>query len=155
MILVIGYGNTLYSDDGIGPYIVDRLRDEITDDEAVLLTVHQLTAELTEPISRASSVIFVDVEYGAKPGQITCIEVKPSEDAFGLFSHHVTPTSLLSGAAVLYGKAPNSLLFSIGGTNFALGTTFSEIVRVAIPWLLEMIKERIVLCTNMVSSNLS
>ena len=57
--LVIGYGNTLRSDDGAGQRVAEKIGQwELPGVGA--LAVHQLTPELAENIAQADAVIFVD-----------------------------------------------------------------------------------------------
>ena len=151
MILVIGYGNPLCGDDGIGPCAVERLADEESPAEAEYLTLRQLTPELAEPISRADTVIFVDAADGGAPGNITChkltLPAEPSQTAPGAFTHHVDAAALLESARLLYGKYPVAYLFTVAGENFELGDSFSSGVESALPLLLDQLKAKIGNCS--------
>jgi hydrogenase maturation protease len=161
MILAIGYGNPLCGDDGIGPYAIGRLADSGTEPEfhgsIECLSLHQLTPELAEPISRAQAVVFIDAACGNTPGGITCYKLaRPSNPAGatpGAFTHNVNPESLLKNAESLYGRRPVAYLYTVSGENFNLGDSFSPAVEAALPRLLERLKARIVRCMNLVSLN--
>src|ERR1017187_7308080 len=56
--LILAYGNPLRGDDGIGPEAGERLRSIIQDSDVEIRTMHQLTPELMEPISRAARVLY-------------------------------------------------------------------------------------------------
>ena len=58
--LVIGYGNTLRADDGLGPAVAERLGSEWADEDVGVLSCQLLTPELAEPVSRAEIVVFID-----------------------------------------------------------------------------------------------
>ena len=155
MILVIGYGNSLCGDDGIGPHVVERLAAEAgqeNDPPTEYLALHQLTPELVEPISRADAVIFVDAEYGTTPGQITCSELSfsPSmiQGSSGAFTHHVNAPTLLETAMYLYDQRPTAYLYTMTGDNFDLGSSFSPAVELSLPCLLDELKARLAQCTN-------
>ncbi len=148
MILVIGYGNTLCGDDGLGPYAVEQLQDAESLPGAEYLTRHQLAPELAEDISRADAVIFVDAsDGGGIPGEITCQEIilpdVSSPVAPGAFTHHVNVTILLENARLLYRARPTAWLYTVAGENFGLGDAFSPAVAEAIPLLLAQLQERI------------
>ncbi len=160
MILAIGYGNPLCGDDGIGPYAVGRLADSGTDPEfhgeVECLSLHQLTPELAEPISRAGAVIFIDAACDRKaPGGITCYKLArpslPTQASPNAFTHHVDPQALLANAEFLYGRRPAAYLYTVSGENFNMGDTFSPAVEAALPGLLERLKARVVRCMNLVS----
>ena len=158
MILVIGYGNPLCGDDGIGPYAVEQLElgaDAEARGDVECLTFRQLTPELAEPISRADTVIFVDAAAGGAPGYITCRELmplaRPPITAPGAFTHHVKVAVLLENARLLYGKYPPAYLYTVSGENFNLGDSFSSEVEAALPSLLDQLKARIAQCMNSAS----
>jgi hydrogenase maturation protease len=157
MILVIGYGNPLCGDDGVGPYIVGRLADDAGElsGDIECLSVHQLTPELAENISRAAAVIFIDAAAGGKmPGGVTCYKLarsaRPSEVGSGAFTHHVSPETLLENAGFLYGRRPVAYLYTVSGENFNLGAPFSPAMEAALPGLFDRLKSRINRCTNLV-----
>jgi len=147
MILVIGYGNPLCGDDGIGPYVVERLADDESPADVEYLTLRQLTPELAEPVSQADTVIFVDAADGGTTGEITChkltLSAEPSETAPGAFTHHVNAAALLEIARLLYGRHPVAYLFKVAGENFELGDSFSSGVESALPLLLDQLKAKI------------
>lgn len=158
MILVIGYGNSLCGDDGVGPYVVEQLAqvEGWKDRDIQLLAVRQLTPELAEPISRASTIIFVDAAYGGAPGTINCYKFGPSEKipeiiAPGAITHHLDVQLLLSYVRYLYSKRPTAYLYTITGENFGLGDLFSPAIELALPNLLGRLKARMTRCTNLAS----
>jgi hydrogenase maturation protease len=156
MILVIGYGNSLCGDDGIGPRAVERLAEENLLADVECLTAHQLMPELAETISCADAVIFVDAAYAETPGKITCLELAPvnrPDTAPAAFTHHVSPAILLENAQILYGRHPAAYLYTIAGENFELGDSFSSGVELTLPSLLEQLKARIAQCANSESPN--
>ena len=57
--LVIGYGNTLRSDDGAGQIVAEKIA-QWNLPGVRSLAVHQLTPELAEIIAQADAVIFID-----------------------------------------------------------------------------------------------
>lgn len=152
MILVIGYGNPLRGDDGVGQVAADLLLDEWNGMGAAalrpanhplkVLTAHQLTPELAESIAAASLVIFIDAAADGVPGTITAHLIAASEDP-AAFTHHCTPAGLLRLAHDWYGQMPEGWLFSIGGVDFEYGEALSPPVSAALPALLDQIVERI------------
>jgi hydrogenase maturation protease len=125
--LVLAYGNTLRGDDGIGPAVGERLRALIQDSRVEIHTLHQLTPELMEPISRAGRVLFIDACEGPIPGAVTQRTIEPSTVPAG-FTHHVTPESLLAGAKSLYGRAPVATILNITGADFSVSPSLSPAV---------------------------
>src|SRR5271169_1528567 len=52
--LIIGYGNPLRSDDGFGWHAGRLLAQSLADQDAKIITCHQLTPELAETLSQSS-----------------------------------------------------------------------------------------------------
>jgi hydrogenase maturation protease len=67
-LLIIGYGNPLRGDDGLGVEVACCLKEIIRDESVEVLSQHQLMPELADPVSRASLVVFVDARVGDTPG---------------------------------------------------------------------------------------
>jgi hydrogenase maturation protease len=124
MILIIGYGNPLRTDDAIGQHIAGMMEERLKYEAAQVITAYQLTPELVEPIRYAHLVIFIDARVGSTPGKITWENVDPQPGA-GAFTHNVTPSSLLDATHELYGVKPASILISIMGADFEYGNDLS------------------------------
>ena len=127
--MIIGYGNPLRGDDGVAWRVVEALAAELPPDEA--LTVHQLTPELAEPISRARLVVFVDAAVGDPPGQVRCFPLAPAPGHPG--SHETTPAGLLALAVELFGRCPPAYMVTITSGSFDVGETLSEVVEAVVP----------------------
>jgi hydrogenase maturation protease len=130
-LLIIGYGNALRGDDGAGYIAAELLRERIRDPRVEVLSAHQLTPELMEPISRACQVIFIDASVVGKSGKWHRIPLRPAP-ACSRFTHQVTPEVLLAGAQSLYGHTPEAALYTIGGKFFEIGQELTPSVRRAV-----------------------
>jgi hydrogenase maturation protease len=130
--LVVGYGNPLRGDDGVGPEVARRLAAELSDPEIVILAVHQLTPELTEPLSQARLALFIDASSEGTPGQVRVeeIQARPPEQSF---THEFDPPMLLAAAQLLYGRCPEARLVSLAGQSFEFEETLSAPVMQALP----------------------
>jgi len=131
--LVIGYGNPLRADDGVGWQVAQRLADILPPDAATVIAAHQLTPELAEPISRAGLVVFVDAAADGEPGQVASRPVLLPADSALTFSHDVEPSTLLELAGALYGAGPPGVVISVAGADFGYGHDLSDVVRAALP----------------------
>jgi hydrogenase maturation protease len=137
--LIIGYGNPMRSDDGIGWRVAEGLSPELKNPEIEVLPCHQLTPELAERISKARLVIFVDAVAGTRPGEWTCREVTPDTEKTA-FSHSASPAGLLALARTLYGAAPQAYFFTMCGKSFDHGDSLSGAVEARLPSLISEIK---------------
>jgi hydrogenase maturation protease len=124
-ILVIGYGNSLRSDDGIGWHAAARLAGDTRLGGAVVLQRHQLTPELALDVSGASLVIFVDAVDGDEAGSITVRRLDQPAATGSAWSHHLEPASLLALARDLYGTSPEAFGVSVGTATLDVGDRLS------------------------------
>ena len=109
-ILVIGFGNTLRSDDGAGLRVAETIGC-LGLLGVQTLTLHQLSPEHAEPVSRAGTVIFVDAAVGG-PDAIQVRPVAPRE-TYRLAGHTAEPATLLALARDIYGHAPVAWLVTL------------------------------------------
>jgi hydrogenase maturation protease len=142
-VLVIGYGNPLRGDDGLGWYAAEQLADSLTVEGVTILAHHQLTPELAEAISRVDLALFIDARCDGRPGELRCEAVAPNQPSSGSFTHQFDPPALLTCAQALYGACPAAFLLSVTGVSFGYEEALSEPVLGAVPRLLERIHELI------------
>ncbi|MBX7246166.1 MAG: hydrogenase maturation protease [Candidatus Sumerlaeaceae bacterium] len=126
--LVVGYGNPLRGDDGLGWEIVRSLAEKHGEDYAHFIAAHQLAPEIAEHVAAAGLVIFVDAAAHEPPGSITCRKVSANADDTRPATHHMTPEAVLTMARVLYGKEPETWLYTINGMCFDVGASLSGVV---------------------------
>jgi len=121
--LVIAYGNPYRNDDGVGHYIANEIQkwaDEKKIDEITIIAAYQLDLDMTEDISIAESVFFLDahIEEYSPEIVINKIEAKKSN---GFTTHVFTPSDLMALVNQLYNKNPLAMLISVPGYNFDMG----------------------------------
>jgi len=139
-LLIIGYGNPLRGDDGIGWKVVHQLA-KLAGDSTTVLAVHQLTPELAEPIGEASLIIFIDACYEGQPGSWTCETIHPGPKPLDAYTHYFTPMNLLSYTQAMYGASPNALLISVAGSSFDCGEELSPRVEAIVPEIVACAQE--------------
>jgi hydrogenase maturation protease len=140
-VLVIGYGNALRTDDGLGRHAAERLADDPRLAGATVIGCHQLTPELALDVSRAALVVFVDASHGLPAGAVTIEPMERTGRSATGWSHHFSPSSLVDLAGELYGRSPDVLLVSVGVESLQLGDRLSPVVEAALPRLVEAVAE--------------
>ncbi|MEW6671605.1 MAG: hydrogenase maturation protease [Thermodesulfobacteriota bacterium] len=130
---IVGFGNRARRDDGIGPYVVERLKGEAAHRQGVhLLALPQLRADLAEDLRAAERFVFVDATVETPAGGRRWRRLYPQMRTLPYLTHHVDPAFLLGLIETLYGRAPSAWLVSINGSDFGFGEGFSpEVVRTA------------------------
>ena len=130
MSLIIGYGNTLRTDDAIGQFIAEALGG---------IAIEQLSLDYAETISQVDFLVLLDAAYGETAGEIK-IEAIHAQDGIAM-THQSSPNKLLQMTKELYGSAPETLLITITGANFDYGDKFSPELQVLLPRLVEQVKD--------------
>jgi hydrogenase maturation protease len=129
--LIVGFGNSLRGDDGLGQAAAAALA-AAPPEGAVVLATHQLTPEIAQQLAAVELAVFVDAAAGAAAGSIAVEPVAPTGGGPGL-DHHLDPPALLALSARLYGRAPAAFLVRVGAGSFELGAELSAPVRAALP----------------------
>ena len=127
--LVIGYGNTLRSDDGAGVIAATRLAEQASTLQQAprVIAAQQLTPDLAENIASAAQVVFVDAyaadqrDAGLRVESLSRGDTQPS----AALDHHADPAALLQLADNVYGKRPTAWVVGIPAFNFDIGESVS------------------------------
>jgi len=131
-VLIIGYGNPLRSDDGLGWYAAVQLFRSSASRDVEVLPCHQLTPDLAEPVSHADTVMFLDSTHEGTPGELRCREIQAAEGTPS-FTHHLSPQVVLGLSRDLYGAFPHAWLLTVCGKCFEPGESLSEEVAGRLP----------------------
>ena len=115
-ILVLGIGNTVMSDDGVGVKVVQLLQDEYRfPDHVEVLDGGTLGLDLLPKLEGISHLIMVDaVETGDKPG--TCVRLSGEDLPIALetkISPHQMGLKDLLAVARLLDHAPDEMTFEL------------------------------------------
>jgi hydrogenase maturation protease len=138
-VLIVGYGNPLRSDDGIGWHAARLLADAPRLDGARIVACHQLAPELAEDVSRASLVVLVDAAAEGDPGSISVRRIGSPPPTSITWSHHLTPETLAGLTEALYGVVPPIVLVSVAAESFAEGDGLSSVLKQALPEVVEVL----------------
>ena len=120
-LLVIGYGNTLRSDDGVGARVAEAI-EELGLPGVRAIARGLLTPELAEPISKARTVVFVDASLAG-----TEVELRPLSpgESSQILAHAADPCTLLALARDVFGQAPRGWWLTIPIESLGVGETLS------------------------------
>jgi hydrogenase maturation protease len=118
MTIVIGYGNELRGDDGIGPALVRQL-DSLGLKGVSTLAVQQLTPELAALLAEHSHAIFVDACLNGD--MEVRMERINSSTAHGYTAHIADPKDLLALTEQVYKRSPEAWQVTIRGSDFDIG----------------------------------
>ena len=124
--LVIGYGNTLRGDDGVGPRVAEAV-GKLNLPGVRTLICPLLTPELAEPISRAAKVIFVDAAVDA-PNAVQWRKLEPNETS-QFMAHAADPRTMLALARDVFGRVPEAWWLTIPAVDLGFREALSPEVQ--------------------------
>ena len=137
-ILVLGYGNTLRSDDGVGPLVAETIAGlQLPGVETLVAGL--LTPELADPISRAGMVVFVDAAVDA-PREAQLRPCAPAESS-QIMAHAADPKTMLALARDVFGHTPQAYLLTIPVENLAIGEQLTPFAREGMARAVELIRK--------------
>lgn len=129
--LIIGYGNTLRGDDGVGPRFAHAVAGwNLT--HVRTLSLHGLVPELADDLSKAARVIFADAAAGQT--EVTLVPLTPSPGRAG---HASDPAELLALAESVYGRRPDAYLLALPAHCFDFGEQLSPLANTGLVAALE------------------
>lgn len=146
--LLIGWGNPLRGDDGVGQAIAAAV-ERWGQPELVVVEAVQLTPELAPLLAAARRVLFVDAEAGAaavtggwrlepvvplEPGGTTAAWSSPP------LSHHASPGVLLMLAETLYGRRPPAWQLLVAAHACGFGSGLSPATEALLPGALAAVR---------------
>jgi hydrogenase maturation protease len=140
-VLVVGYGNELRADDGVGAVVATALLDEARCPGAVVLVRQQLTPELCADLAGTETAIFLDADPALAAGAFEVRALRDDragcEATAGTSSHHVDPATLVALASELYGARPRAVVVAIGVASFEPGAPMTPAVVAGLPAIVD------------------
>jgi hydrogenase maturation protease len=136
-LLVIGYGNTLRRDDGVGPKVAEAVA-ALALPGVRTLACALLTPELAEAASQACVAIFIDAALDA-PREVQLRKLEPAGSS-QIMAHAGSPATLLALARDVFGHTPEAWLLTIPAENIGIGEELSAFARRGLDTALEEIK---------------
>lgn len=138
ILLVIGFGNTLRCDDGVGPRVAETV--ELLNLPGVLtLSCHQLTPELAYPVSMAGAVVFIDAAVD-DPGHMDLQRLEPMRSSLVL-EHAPNPRTLLALSRDAFGRAPEAWMLTVPAEVLGFGEELSPVAKRGVKSAVQAIKD--------------
>jgi hydrogenase maturation protease len=145
-ILILGVGNLLLSDEGVGVHVARRMMDMDLPPEVRVVEGGTDGFGLMHVILEADELIVVDaVKGGGPPGSIYRFETadcSPFPDAFKTSVHQISILEVIH-LSDLVGTTPKTTILGVEPKSLEMGMTLSPEVEARIPRLIELIQEEI------------
>src|ERR1022692_1292893 len=138
--VVLGLGNTLHSDDGIGPQAIERLRsDPRVPEDVALIEGGTLGLELLTYIWDCSYLLVLDaVDVGQLPGTLVRMSSEELQTLPGKGSvHQLGVADLLVALRVLAQRQPTVVLLGVQPATPDWGTELSPAVEAVMGSLID------------------
>jgi hydrogenase maturation protease len=137
--LVVGYGNTLRGDDGVG-YLMAEQAATWELPNVTTIACHQLTPELAANMAECDRVIFIDATPPGMQTEVVWRSLSPS-DAPRLDAHRSDPADLLRLTAQLYGTSPSAQHLLLPTAEMGFSETLSAIAQTGLAAAASQLRE--------------
>ena len=134
--VVLGLGNTLHSDDGVGPQALEKLRsDPRVPADVSLIEGGTLGLELLTYIWDCSYLLVLDaVDVGQPPGTLVRMSSQELQTLPGKGSvHQLGLADLLVALRILANRTPEVVLLGVQPASIEWGTELSPAVAAVLP----------------------
>lgn len=128
--LVIGIGNPLRGDDGVGWRLVQELEPRPA---LARRCVQQLTPDLVAELAPRRRVLFVDAWLAPAAAAPTLRPLRPDPAAADALSHRADPAGLLALCVLLQGPPPAAMELLVPARALGHGTALSPALRRQLP----------------------
>ena len=144
MLKVIGLGNSLRGDDGIGPQIIKNLLNEEAGNYYDLCDAGSDPFAILEKLLQPEPVLVIDcARMGLKPGSVRRISAKDSgflESTYGLSLHGFNLADVWKMAQTM-GVENDLIVIGVEPEKMAFNTGLSVAVQKSIPTIMKMVNE--------------
>jgi hydrogenase maturation protease len=151
--LIIGFGNILRKDDGLGPKAVDLLNEIIFDGRDVnTMTLPQIDITLAKELASVDFAIFVDARIDDSNDSVIIehLELNELNTQLGHTSHSLSIPSLIGLTRELYENTPDCYMVTPKGYDFSIGESFSPEaeanLHLAVKKIIELIDDFSAIC---------
>ena len=133
-VLVIGYGNILCGDDGLGQKVIELLIPRLSPNISQVTDVqvlYQLDVTLCARLNDYHHIIFVDAQTNLYQNDVVMIDLANKDEAKvraeqpGFSAHYLSPEDLLELTGQLYSDCPHGWLAAVKGFQTEPGTGLS------------------------------
>lgn len=146
-ITILGIGNTLYSDEGIGVYALPLLEKALADVPNLEFVDGSTEGmQLLAPVENTQALIILDaINANVKPGTIIRLEKAqiPSFNGIKMSVHQIGFQEVVSAAQLRERVPKKMVLFGIQPASLELGTELTDTARASIAILTNKVKRQI------------
>lgn len=145
-ITILGIGNTLYTDEGVGVHVLPLLQERLKDEDIEIIEGATDGIKLLGPVEDTEYLIIIDaINAGKEPGTLITIENDEIPAYFGIKMsiHQVGFQEVLFAARIRERLPKQMVMFGIQPKSLELGIKLTDKVNSALPDLANMIIKRV------------
>lgn len=146
-ITILGIGNTLYADEGVGIHLLPKLQETLSDVENIeYIDGSTEGMQLLGPVEGTDALIVIDaIDAGKAPGEVITVEKDqiPSFNGIKMSVHQIGFQEVVSAAGLRDRLPERMVLIGIQPDSLELGSELSETVRQKLPELIARVKKQI------------
>jgi hydrogenase maturation protease len=145
-ILIMGVGNLLLSDEGVGVHIAQKMMEMHLPPEVHVVEGGTDGFGLINVILAADRMILIDaVRGGGKPGSIYRFDIEDCPSCLDIFKTSVHQVSILEviNLSGLIGSTPSTTIIGIEPKRLEMGTQLSPEIGAKIPKVIQMVLREI------------
>ncbi|MEQ6376045.1 HyaD/HybD family hydrogenase maturation endopeptidase [Bacillaceae bacterium S4-13-56] len=146
-ITILGIGNTLYSDEGVGVHLLPLLEKELNSSERIHFVYGDTDSlRLLEDIESTDYLIILDaINGGKKPGTIYFMEGDEIPKYIGvkMSIHQIGFQEVLSVAKIRERLPQNMVMIGIQPASLELGVDVSDTIKKKMPQLVHVVSEQV------------
>ncbi|MBM7556348.1 hydrogenase maturation protease [Halanaerobacter jeridensis] len=145
-VTIIGLGNILMSDDGLGATVIKQLKQETWSREILIVDCGTCPLVYLEQLSTSQHVIVIDAIKKGKPaGTIYHFNLAKhrSKNRLKRTTHNYSLPQVIALAREINNLPHTVIYYGIEPANLNLGTELSHPLRQSIPKLIRLIKKQI------------
>jgi hydrogenase maturation protease len=145
-ILVLGVGNLLLSDEGVGVHVAQEMMKMEMPPEVQVVEGGTDGFGLVNVITEADRMILIDaVKGGGQPGSIYRFEIEdcpPFPDIFKTSVHQISILEVINLSSLI-GTTPRTTIIGIEPACMEMGMELSPVVTAKVPRVIQMIKDEV------------
>lgn len=145
-LIVVGIGNVLMKDDGLGVYVVQQLSKRLWPEQVDLIDAGIASFEILDVFCSADHIIVVDsMTAGGEPGTIYRVPLQELglRDSHAVISLHELHFTEAIKVVNMMGYQPQVTVFGVEPYQVELGMELSPLIATKIPRLLELVETEI------------
>ncbi len=156
-ILILGVGNTIQMDDGVGVHVIEEMKKDLLPAEIELFDGGTLGYDLLGAIEGRKKIIVIDAVKGQQPPgtlyKFSPEDVPANNNYDSLHQLGIIEAIRLAG---LQNKAPEkTIIIGVEPEIIDWGLSLTDIVKEKIPRIIDMVMDEVKITTKSISPNIS